>query len=42
MTGYLRKFDENAAMSFRVHHKQLLKDYNKIWEKVEKLLKINF
>ena len=30
MTGYARKFDENAAMSFRVNNKQLLKNYNKI------------
>ena len=31
MTGYARKFDKNAAMSFRVNNKQLLKNYNKIW-----------
>ena len=42
MTGYARKFDENAAMSFKVNDKQLLKNYNKIWEKVKKLLNINF
>ena len=42
MTGYARKFDENATMSFRVNNKQLLKNYNKIWEKVEKLIKIDF
>ena len=42
MTDYTRKFDENATMSFRVNNKQLLKNYNKTWEKVEKLLKINF
>ena len=29
-------------MSFRVKDKQLLKNYNKIWEKVEKLMKVNF
>ena len=40
ITGYARKFDENATMSFRVNNKQLLKNYNKIWKKVEKLLKI--
>ena len=28
--------------SFRVNSKQLLKNYNKIWEKTEKLLKIDF
>ena len=30
MTGYVRKFDENATMSFRFNNKQLLKNYNKI------------
>ena len=29
-------------MSFRVKNKQLLKNYNKKWRKVENLLKINF
>ena len=42
MTGYVRKFNENSTMSFRVKDKQLLKNYNKIWEKVEKLMKIDF
>ena len=42
MTGYASKFDENATMSFRANNKQFLKNYNKIWEKVEKLMKINF
>ena len=42
MTGYVRKFDKNAALSFRVNNKQLLKSYKKIWEKVEKLMKIDF
>ena len=42
MTGYARKFNENATMSFRANNKQLLKNYNKIWEKVEKLMKIDF
>ena len=42
MTGYARKFDENITMSFMVNDKKLLKNYNKIWGKVEKLLKIEF
>ena len=42
MTGYARKFDENATMSLIVKDKQLLKNYTKIWEKIEKLMKINF
>ena len=42
MTGYARKFDENATMSFRINNKQLSRNYNKIWEKIEKLMRINF
>ena len=51
MTGYSRKFDENATMqqnlitmqqSFRANKKQLLKNYNQIWEKIEKLMRIAF
>ena len=29
-------------MSFKANNKQLLKSYNKIWEKVEKLMRIDF
>ena len=42
MTGYARKFDKNVTMSFRANNKQVLKNYNKIWEKVEKIMKENF
>ena len=42
MTGYARKFDENATMSFIVKDKKLLKKYIKIWETIEELMKINF
>ena len=42
MIGYAKKFDENATMSFRANDKKLLKNYNKIWEKAEKMLKIEF
>ena len=42
MTGYARKFDENATMPFRVNDKQHLKNYNKVLEKVENLLMIDF
>ena len=42
MTGYTKKFNENATMSFKINNKQLLKNYIKIWEKVEKLLNIDF
>ena len=41
MTGYARKFDKKVTMSFN-NNKQLLKNYNKIWEKIEKLMGIDF
>ena len=41
MTGYAKKINENVTMSFRVNNKQLLKNYNKIWEKTEKLMRID-
>ena len=42
MTGYARKFNENATMSFIVKDKNLLKKYSKIWEAIEGLMKITF
>ena len=42
MTCYFKKFNENVTMSFRVNNKQLLEKYNKIWEKFEKLMRIDF
>ena len=42
MTGYARKFDENAAMSFIVKYKKHLKSYINLWETIEGLMKINF
>ena len=30
MTGYARRFDENATLSFKANNKQLLKNYNEI------------
>ena len=42
MTGYAKKFNENATLSFRVNYKQLLKNCNKIWEKIEKSVRIDF
>ena len=41
MTGYAKIFNENATMSFRINNKQLLKSYNKTWEKIEKLMRID-
>ena len=42
MTGYIRTFEGNATLPFKTSDKQLLKKYNQIWKKVEKLLKIEF
>ena len=42
MAGYVKKFNENATMSFRLRDKQLLKNYNKICKKVEHLMMIDF
>ena len=42
MTGYIRKFDVNTTISFKINDKKLLKKYNQIWKRVEKLLKIEF
>ena len=40
MTSYVRKFEGNTTMSIKISNKQLLKRYNQIWKRVEKLLKI--
>ena len=42
-TGYINEFDKNKiAMSLMIKDMQLLKNYNKIWKKIEKLMKIDF
>ena len=42
MPVYGEKFNENLIMPFRVNSKQLLANFNKIWEKTEKLVTIDF
>ena len=43
MTGYNYKFGENKiTMSLMVKNKQILKTYNKIWKKIERLMSIDF
>ena len=42
MTDYVRKFEGNTTMSFKISDKKLLKKYNQVWKKVEKLLQIEF
>ena len=34
MIGYVKHFDSNKTMSFKVNDNKLLKKYNKIWEKL--------
>ena len=34
MIGYVKHFDSNKTMSFKVSETKLLKTYNKIWEKI--------
>ena len=40
ITGYVRKFEGNTKMSFKISDKQMLKKYSQIWKRVEKALKI--
>ena len=43
MTGYINKFEKNKiTMSLMIKDIQLFKKYNKIWKKIEKLMKIDF
>ena len=42
MTGYVKKFDNDTKMSLSINDKQLLKNYNKILEKIENLMSIEF
>ena len=42
MTGYVKKFNKNTTMSFRVKNKQCLEGYNKIWKKIDGLMRIDF
>ena len=42
MFGYVKDFDSNKTMSFKVSDNKLLKKYNKIWEKISNLMNIEF
>ena len=42
MTGYVRNFKENTTMSLKVNDEHFLKNYNKIWKKIEKRMSIDF
>ena len=41
MTDHINKFDKNK-ITISLMVKQLLKNYNKIWKKIKKLMKIGF
>ena len=34
MTGYVRKFEGNITMSFKIREKQFFKKYNQVWKRV--------
>ena len=42
MIGYVKNFDSNKTMSFKVTDNKLVKKYNKIWEKISNLMNIEF
>ena len=42
MIGYVKCFDSNKTMSFKVSDNQLLKKYDKIWGKNSNLMNIEF
>ena len=42
MICYVKHFDSDKTMSFKVNDNKLLKKYNKIWEKISNLLNIKF
>ena len=49
MTGYINEFNEDKnknkntiTISLKVNDKQLLKNSNKIWKKIERLMSIDF
>ena len=42
MVGYIKNFDGNKMMSFRVNDKKMLKKYNKIWDTIADLLDVQF
>ena len=42
MIGYVKHIDSNKTMSFKVSDNQVLKKYNKTWERIGNLLNIEF
>ena len=42
MIGYVKYFESNKAMPFKINDNKLLRKYNQILKKVENLLNIKF
>ena len=42
MIGYVKHFDSNKTMYFKVSDNKMLKKYNKIWETVSNLMNVKF
>ena len=42
MIGYVKDFDSNRTMSFKVNDNKLLNKYNKIWKKISSPMNIEF
>ena len=42
MIGYVKHFDSNKTMSFKIGDNKLLKKYNKIWDRVSNQINIKF
>ena len=42
MIGYVKHFDNNKTMSFKVNDNELLKKYTKIWERISSLMNTKF
>ena len=42
MVGYVKCFDSNKAMSFKVIENKLIKKYTKIGERISNLMNIKF
>ena len=42
MTGYAKKSGFDLTLSLKISNKKLLKKYDEIWKRIEKLLKIKF
>ena len=42
MIGYVKHFDSNKTISFKVSDNKLFKKYNRIWEKISNLVDTKF